>query len=288
VATASTVQNRKNVRESGRGTNPPRAGVAESAVRAAGGQAKQSERAAGRQAVSAAGAGRRNAQLPGFAPLLEELEIAGWSSHRKLLGGNFHDWMLLDGRGVLVMVGQAVGTAAGDSIESALVAQAAWSAVRAHALHTRDAGMLLSLASRSLWPAPNAGATAAVAIALIDNAEGHGSLAMAGDCLAWTVRAATTEQIATCQPPLGAAGDFTYRSQPVQLSLRERLVLVADDPQRRDAKLPIAVEASFAQLDAESHRRMVAADAVALVRPHFEAGAEDSHGPASIVAVRRR
>ena len=53
-------------------------------------------------------ANRQNAQLPAFAPLLEELEVAGWSSHRRTLSGNFHDWMLLDGRTLLVMAGQAV------------------------------------------------------------------------------------------------------------------------------------------------------------------------------------
>jgi hypothetical protein len=26
---------------------------------------------------------------------MEEIELAGWSSHRRRLSGNFHDWMLL-------------------------------------------------------------------------------------------------------------------------------------------------------------------------------------------------
>src|ERR1700712_3678904 len=52
-------------------------------------------------------AARQNAQLPGFVPLLEELEVAGWSSHRRSLSGNFHDWMLLQQRTLVVMAGHA-------------------------------------------------------------------------------------------------------------------------------------------------------------------------------------
>ncbi len=77
---------------------------------------------------------RQSAQLPAFAPLLEELEIAGWSSHRRMLSGNFHDWMLLDNRTLMVVAGQAVAGRAGegsDSIEAAIVAQGAWATIRA-------------------------------------------------------------------------------------------------------------------------------------------------------------
>jgi hypothetical protein len=219
---------------------------------------------------------------------LEELEIAGWSSHRAQLSGNFHDWLLLDGRTILVAVGQAVGATAADSTEAALVAQAAWATIRAHARHVHDAGMLLSLTAQTLWPMPNAAVHAHVAVALIDTPEGHATIAIAGDALAWKIRAATSDQLATNQPPLGAATFCTYLDNTVKLSLRERLILVADNPHHRPPKLPSAISATFAHQSAETHRRMLAADAVALVRQQYERGPADSRSPASIAAVRRR
>lgn len=231
---------------------------------------------------------RQSGQLPAFAPLLEELEIAGWSSRRPTPSGNFHDWLLLENRGLLVMVGQTAAPAPADSTEAALVSQAAWAAIRAHAHHVRDAGMLLSLAARSLWPIPNTGLQASVAVALIDTAEGLASVAMAGDCLAWKVRATAVEPLVIRQPALGEVADFTYVGQPLHLSLRERLLLVADDPHQRSPKLAASIAASFARLDAESHRRMLAPDAVALVRRHYEDDSDELPPPASIVAVRRR
>jgi serine phosphatase RsbU (regulator of sigma subunit) len=231
---------------------------------------------------------RQSSQLPAFAPLLEELEIAGWSSHRAQLSGNFHDWLLLDRRTILVAVGQAVGATAADSTEAALVAQAAWASIRAHARHVHDAGMLLSLTAETLWPLPNSTVHAHVAVALIDTPEGHATIAIAGDALVWKIRAATSEQLASNQPPLGAATHFTYLDNTVNLSLRERLILVADNPHHRPPKLPTSIAVTFAHQSAETHRRMLAADAVALVRKRYEHGPEELRSPASIAAVRRR
>lgn len=237
---------------------------------------------------------RQNAQLPAFAPLLEELEVAGWSSNRRTLSGNFHDWSLLDGRTLLVMVGHAVESqtecdSESDAIEAALVAQGAWASIRSHAQHAADAGSLLSLAARSLWPIMNAELQAAVAIALVDLDGGHASVATAGDCLLLRVRAAGTEQVATTQPMLGADPNFTYVSHSLQLSLRERILLVADEPQRRPAKLATQVVSSFSRLDAEAHRRMMAADAISIVRQSYEPQADEAAKlSASMVAVRRR
>jgi hypothetical protein len=232
---------------------------------------------------------RQRAQLPTFAPLLEEIELAGWSSHRHTLSGNFHDWLLLEDGRVLAMVGRTVGIDLSDPIAAALVAQSAWSAVRAHARHTRDAGQLLTLAAQSLWPTPGAQQQAEVAIAIVDSLGGHASIAVAGICLAWRVRAATLETLAGGQPPLGTNHTVAYRSQQYQLNLRERLVLVADNPLLRTEKIVAAIESDFTHLDAETHRRMTAPEALGLVRRQFEENScDDALAATSIAVIRRR
>jgi hypothetical protein len=232
---------------------------------------------------------RRNSQLPAFAPLLDELEVAGWSSHRRILGGNFHDWLTLDGRTILALAGHAVGPESMDAMDAALVAQAAWATIRAHASRVRDAGELLALAAGSLWRPANEGLQTAVAIALLDTVEGHANIAIAGDCLVWRIRASAFEQLAIRQPMLGGVSDFSYASQLIKLSVRERLLLVADNPAQRPATLALNVAGSFSRLDAESHRRMVAADALTIVRNQYQQYASEAVAPStSIVAVRRR
>jgi Stage II sporulation protein E (SpoIIE) len=242
--------------------------------------------------VASAAAMRQSTQLPAFVPLLEELEVAGWSSHRRMLSGNFHDWSLLEGRKLLVVVGQAVTSGlheTADPVEAALVAQAVWAAIRSHAQHTNDAGALLSLAARGLWPNATPKMQAAVALALVDLEGGQANVAVAGDCLALRIRATGGERVAAEQPLLGINSGCMYLGHSVQLSLRERILLVADEPQQRPAKLATRVVANFSKLDAESHRRMTAADVVAIVRQEYEQAATLPLRPsASIVALRRR
>jgi hypothetical protein len=130
---------------------------------------------------------------------------------------------------------------------------------------------------------------ASVAVALVDAVGGSASLAIAGDSLACRVRAATWEQLPSDQPPLGAETNFSYTAHEFALSLRERLVMVADHPAYRPAKFVAAIAASFTHLDAETHRRMTATDALAIVRRQYEREIEASPlASASIVAVRRR
>jgi hypothetical protein len=206
-----------------------------------------------------------------------------------MLSGHFHDWMLLDHGRVLVMVGQAAATDLADPMETALMAQAACVAVRAHAEHTGDAGQLLSLAARTLRTIATTPHQASVAVALVDAIGGSTSLAVAGNCLAWRVRAAKCEPLPSDQPALGADGNFTYAAQDFALSLRERLLLVADHAHHRTPRLAASITAQFRHVDAESHRRMTAADAAAVVRHQYEDQIE--HNPlvsASIIAVRRR
>ncbi|HEX2476530.1 MAG TPA: hypothetical protein VHK01_17385 [Lacipirellulaceae bacterium] len=233
---------------------------------------------------------RLRAQLPAFAPLLEELEIAGWSASGSPSHGNFHDWLLLGGDRVLVVAGHATSTEPAGAEESAMVAQAAWSAIRAHAIHTRDAGKLLSLAAQTVWTSPEAAIRAAVAVALVDTTGGEVNIALAGDCLAWRIRAASCEQFTICQPLLGAAPDFAYLSHAFELSLRERLILTVDDAHERPPRLATNIAAAFSHLDAETHRRMTAADAVTLVSQHYEGDRPTTVAgeSASVAAIRRR
>jgi hypothetical protein len=294
VSATFSIDERRLCRPTSRGADPLRparskAGVAGRPGPPAEGQSARRAGIAAAGPLLSAAAGRQQEQLPAFAPLLEEVELDGWSSHQRMLSGNFHDWMLLDGGRVLVMVGQAVGPELCDPIETALVAQAAWTAVRAHSLHTDDAGRLLSLAARTLWTNPAMSQQATVAVALVDAVGGSASLAIAGQCLAWRVRAATWEQFACDEPPLGSETNFNYTPHEFAMSLRERLLLVADHPARRPPKFVPSIAVEFSTLAAEAHRRMTASDALDIVRRRYESEtADDVLASASIVAVRRR
>src|SRR5262249_30687766 len=147
----------------------------------------------------------------------------------------------------------------------------------------------LSLAARSLWTNVGENIQIEAAVAIIDLEGGHTSVAVAGDCVALRVGAGYCEQIAARQPMLGAISDFTYLGYSVSLAMREQIVLMADDLRRRSAELSTKISESLAKLDADAHRRMMAADAIAMVREDRDQAAENfERTAASIVAVRRR
>jgi Stage II sporulation protein E (SpoIIE) len=225
---------------------------------------------------------------PPFASLLEETELAGWSSERDFLGGTFHDWRLMDDGRVLICVGQAAATLPTDRLSLALAAQAAQAAIRAHSIHTEDAGELLQLAGRTLGLGER-NEHVSLAVALVDGVGGEVNLAIAGDCLVWRVQAARWEQMPCDQPPLGVEARFPYAAHEFALSLRERVLLVADSSAHRSPRFVPSLSARFTRLDAESHRRMTAGDALAIVQARCEVElAADQRASASVVAVRRR
>ena len=129
---------------------------------------------------------------------------------------------------------------------------------------------------------------ASVAIVLIDLDGGYASVAAAGDCLALKIRAVGSDPIATRQPALGSIADFMYLGHSIQLAVRERIVLIADVPARRPENVTAKISNIFSRLDAETQRRMMAADAISLVRECFDQPADGSRLATSIVSVLRR
>ncbi|MCH2116155.1 MAG: serine/threonine-protein phosphatase [Pirellulales bacterium] len=229
---------------------------------------------------------RRRHQLPAFAPLLEEFEIAGWSSHRDELAGNFHDWLPLADGSVLVALGKAVESATGDPIDAALVAQSIWTSIRSHAMHTDNAGTIASLVSKTWGSGSIGGAAASVAIGIVAPTGGRIRVAVAGHCLAIRVRAATCETLPTHKFPVGTQPATHYPCQQFELRPRERFVLFTAINATAAMTIENLIERHFSNVSAESHRKMTATETL----KHLRSAAEkmDDAASTSGLVVRRR
>jgi serine phosphatase RsbU (regulator of sigma subunit) len=229
---------------------------------------------------------RRRNQLPSFAPLLEELEISGWSSHRDELAGNFHDWLPLEDGSVLVALGKAVESATGDPIDAALVAQSIWTAIRSHALHTDNAGTIASLVSKTWGSGSIGGAAASVAIAIVAPTGGRIHVAVAGHCLAIRVRAATCETLHTHGFPVGTQPATHYPCQQFELRPRERFVLFTAINASASMAIENSIGQHFSNVSAESHRKMTATETLKHLRSVVE-DLDDATSTSGLV-IRRR
>ena len=224
-------------------------------------------------------------QLPTFAPLLDELELTGWSSDRGEQPGSFHDWMTLDGGMVLVAAGCITSETRGAE-DMALVSQLVWTALRAHAVHSRDAGELISLVSRTVRAGPTGEPLAALVVGLVQPTEGWVNLAIAGNCLAVRIRAAACEVLQPDRAALGEPDHAGDLGQRFQLYPRERLALVAH---RASSTLSGAIDRQFTGISAQDHRKMTAAQTVFLVRNACGAARPQTDpSPTSVVVLRRR
>lgn len=215
---------------------------------------------------------------------LGELELGGWSQEQAA-GAALHDWATLaDGR-LLLVAASVVETPGGGPAESALAGQAARVAARCHADaafhrgHRPSAGELMTHVADAVWQATPGGEGLSMALALVDREDCVGDYALAGGAVAMAVRASRTRVEATESAPVGWDRDERYASHRFELSLRERLVLSVSDPR---AATPMRVDAladAYRGLSSETHRRMTADAAAALLRDRNDA-------PHAAVAVR--
>lgn len=106
--------------------------------------------------------------LPSIAPVLDDLEIAGWTAQAESVGGDFFDWFCLpDG-----LVTVAVGDAMDSGIEGAMSASAVKTALRSHAQYQRDIDRLLDQVNLTLWTGSTGSQFAALFCGLIETATG--------------------------------------------------------------------------------------------------------------------
>ena len=165
-------------------------------------------------------------RLPSVAPLVDDYEIAGWTSAASGVGGSFHDWSVLpDGR-LAVVVGDSQGTL----LEAGLNAAALQAAVKAHGSYKHDAGQLLSRVNETLWTGSAGDQHAGLAYSLIDLSGGNIEFAQAGPAAALLLGAnqEPPELIAGESATLGSEGETKYATNRRLLSPSGFLILMND------------------------------------------------------------
>lgn len=232
----------------------------------------------GHSPLNARGAG---ALLPAAELEFDELEVAGRTTAPTAL----HDWAALpDGR-VLAYAAAMVDAPGVSPDEGALTMQATRVALRSHAPTANDAGQLLDRVARTLSDATGGGAGVSLAAVLVDPETGLGTYALAGAAAALRVRASHQHTATTEDPPVGWDGDQSHRAVPLEMNIRERLVLAVGDPGGLDTRGVKRVARAFKTVTANEHRAMTARRALDVVSEHAHAKGVAIE---STVALRRR
>lgn len=162
-------------------------------------------------------------RLPSMQPLVDGLEIAGWTAQAEEVGGDFYDWSVLsDGR-----LAVAVGDAQGALLEAGLGAATMQVAIKSHANYRHNSAQMLSRVSDTLWCTSAGDQFAALFYGLIQPQSGAVEFSLAGNAAAILVGRDCREIITSDAPLLGSDAEAEYQVANQMLLPGEALVVLS-------------------------------------------------------------
>jgi sigma-B regulation protein RsbU (phosphoserine phosphatase) len=201
-------------------------------------------------------------RLPSVVPLIDQLDIAGWTEQAEGIGGDFHDWSVLPDSRLAI----AVADAHGKLVEAGLNAASLHASLKSHAGYRHDAVQMLQRMNDTLWTASAGDQYASLAYGILHPDSTAVELALAGQVAAILVQEGKHQILTTDLSPLGVNPDLRYRPLNFHLEPDDFLLLVSTGVRSAvdEAGLHIG-EAAIASL-VERHRRESASGMVAHVR----------------------
>ena len=161
-------------------------------------------------------------RLPDFPPLVDDWEIAGWTSQAEVLGGAGHDWAILNDGSLTATVLDAEG----ENVEAALTLASVQGALKSLAPTCAGAKQFLNQLNDSVWTASCGDQFANLGFIRVQPETGDVEFASAGSVELFRIHKRGYERLTTEPTPLGAQPDQIYRQKSLQLKKGEILLLV--------------------------------------------------------------
>ena len=146
-------------------------------------------------------------QLPQIVPVIDSIDLSGWTTSTNTLSSTFFDWFPL-ADGCLAM---AVVDSGSSGVESALLSAQVHGALRAQSKRRLTPAALISRVNQTIWETSVGDQSASMFYAVFDPARGRLRYVTAGDLLAIHVGRNGSEQITTAAAPLGTDAETRFR-----------------------------------------------------------------------------
>ncbi|MCE5303015.1 MAG: SpoIIE family protein phosphatase [Planctomycetaceae bacterium] len=223
-------------------------------------------------------------QLPTISPLLDQWDVAGWTSQAGGVGGAFHDWFCLP-RGLLAT---SLGRSTDQGMAGAMTANVVKTAVRAHARYQHQTERLLQQVNLTLWTGSAGDQHASLFCGLIETSTGRVCCSSAGSLSALWLHADGWQSLAANAPRLGESPETTFEQFGQELQPGELLLVFSDtlrdafDPQKRALGEQAVAEALRGKLDRPAE------EIIAAVREQLTTHAVDcSSRDWTVLAIKR-
>jgi sigma-B regulation protein RsbU (phosphoserine phosphatase) len=148
----------------------------------------------------------QEARLPNIEPVLDEVEVQGWTQQSGVLGGDFHSWTVLPDGNLAV----ALGDVQAPMVEAGLGAANLHALVQCHGEYQQAPGQVLSRVSESLWTGSMGDHFASLMFGVVDLPKRDFRFASAGFIGAVYLQNSGVETLSDTLPPLGGDPDHFY------------------------------------------------------------------------------
>ena len=234
------------------------------------------------QSLDAAGRWQQN-QLPRITPLVEGVDLAGWTRQTGIVGGDFYDYFPLSDGSLGIAVGDALST----GVDAALLAAEMHGALRALAQRRLSPAQLVSRVNSTIWTTSVGDQSAALFYAVIDPTSGRLRYASAGDLVALHFRGDDADTFAMPTAPLGTDPDTRYRQTEIRLEAGE-ILLIASDGVREARDEGGRILGCSGLVDAIGQHRNASADSlVEIVRHRLQQHSPEPADDQTILVLRR-
>jgi serine phosphatase RsbU (regulator of sigma subunit) len=223
-------------------------------------------------------------ELPTISPLLDNWNVAGWTSQADGVGGAFHDWFCLP-RGLLAV---ALGKSPQQGVAGALTANAVKTATRAHARYNRQAERLLQQVNLTLWTGSAGDQHSDLFCGLIETATGRVCCSSAGKISLIRLKPDGWESLSQPSPMIGESPEIDFEQYGYELQPGESLIAFSNTIRdAKNGKGEIFGESKLAEALHEKTKLTAEELAAAIREAYQQHTATPDHHDLAILVVKR-
>ena len=168
-------------------------------------------------------ADRQKAQLPNVKPLVDGWDVSAWTEQANDMGGDFHDWAVIEDGKLAVFVGDAMD----DHFDAVMTSTSLATAVKANCRMAHTAEVMLDRVNRTFWAASAGDHFASMAYAIFDPMLGTMEAGSCGHVQGFVFKHNSVRHLWNASWPLGSGPEIEPQLASAMLQPGETMALLS-------------------------------------------------------------
>ncbi|MEW4451826.1 SpoIIE family protein phosphatase [Bremerella sp. JC817] len=168
-------------------------------------------------------ADRQKSQLPNVKPLVEGWDVSAWTQQGSDLGGDFHDWAVIEDGKLAIFVGDAID----ENFDAVMTSTSLATAVKANCRIAHNAEVMLDRVNRTFWAASAGDHFASLAYSIFDPMLGTMEAGSCGHIQGFAFKQNSVRPLWSNSQPLGSGPEVTPELATALLQPGEAMALLS-------------------------------------------------------------